>query len=77
MSLQKILGSNPYKKIILQDVGVGKKKLKKLNLSKNLIETELKNRLTKSNGSILVFVLHKSRFQLRFQFTQYKNHDFG
>ena len=40
----------------------GQKKPKKLNLLKTQTEIEPKNKLTKSNGSVLVFVLHKSRF---------------
>ena len=51
----------------------GQKKPKKSNRSKNQTKIEPKNRLTELSDSILVFVLHKSRFR----FSKYKNHGLG
>ena len=48
------------------------KKPKKSNQSKNQTEIKTTNRLIEMNSSVLIFVLHKSRFR----FTKYKNHDF-
>ena len=50
----------------------GQKKPKKSNRSKDQIEIESKNRIIEPNDSILVYVLHKSRFQ----FIKYKNYGF-
>ena len=49
------------------------KKPKKSNQSKNQTENETTNRLTETNNSVLVFVLHKSRFR----FIKYKNLGFS